>query len=70
MGENYTYLIGWSRLNVWYYGVQYNPMANKNDLWTTYLPDTFTKQHRANISNAAKLGWEKRRARMHGKLFF
>ena len=37
----YTYLIGWSTLNKWYYGVEYGikkiPCANPNNLWTTYF---------------------------------
>lgn len=37
----YTYLIGWSSLNKWYYGVEYGikktPCANPQNLWTTYF---------------------------------
>lgn len=35
----YTYLIGWSKLNKWYYGVRYSEkqIANPSDLWTTYF---------------------------------
>ena len=37
----YTYLIGWSALNKWYYGVEYGikktPCANPQNLWTTYF---------------------------------
>jgi hypothetical protein len=32
----YTYLIGWSSLNKYYYGVRYANGCNPNDLWTTY----------------------------------
>ncbi|MDD5149784.1 MAG: hypothetical protein PHC28_04800 [Flavobacterium sp.] len=33
----YTYLIGWSKLNKWYYGVRYGKNCNPNDLWKTYF---------------------------------
>lgn len=41
----YTYLIGWSKLNKWYYGVRtalrhkclYESGAHPNDLWKTYF---------------------------------
>lgn len=37
----YTYLIGWSNLNKWYYGVEYGlkkiPYANPRNLWNTYF---------------------------------
>lgn len=36
----YTYLIGWSKLDRWYYGVeygQYDKVANPSNLWTTYF---------------------------------
>jgi hypothetical protein len=36
----YTYLIGWTALNKWYYGVRYRktkPHANPADLWNTYF---------------------------------
>jgi hypothetical protein len=35
--EPYTYLIGWSQLNTWYYGVRYAKKANPKDFWTTYF---------------------------------
>lgn len=38
----YTYLIGWSNHDIWYYGVQYNKRANPSNLWTTYF--TSSKQ--------------------------
>ena len=38
----YTYLIGWSKHDVWYYGVQYNKRAHPENLWTTYF--TSSKQ--------------------------
>ncbi|MFA6198816.1 MAG: hypothetical protein WC679_00165 [Bacteroidales bacterium] len=33
----YTYLIGWSTMNKFYYGVQYNKKANPDDLWKSYF---------------------------------
>ena len=33
----YTYLIGWSKHDIWYYGVQYNKRARPENLWTTYF---------------------------------
>ncbi len=33
----YTYLIGWSKLNVWYYGVRYAKNCNPSELWKTYF---------------------------------
>lgn len=41
----YTYLIGWSTPNIWYYGVQYREtgiIANPKNLWTNYF--TSSKQ--------------------------
>lgn len=34
---HYTYLIGWSSLNKWYYGSQYNKKSNPKHLWTKYF---------------------------------
>lgn len=33
----YTYLIGWSARNQWYYGVRYSRSATPSDLWTKYF---------------------------------
>lgn len=33
----FTYLIGWSSHNIWYYGVRYAKNATPNSLWTTYF---------------------------------
>jgi hypothetical protein len=33
----YTYLIGWSKLNKWYYGVRYAQGCHPKDLWKTYF---------------------------------
>jgi hypothetical protein len=33
----YTYLIGWSKLNLWYYGARYAKNCHPSDLWVTYF---------------------------------
>ena len=33
----FTYLIGWTKLNKFYYGVRHARDATPNDLWTTYF---------------------------------
>lgn len=38
----YTYLIGWSKLDKWYYGVRYAKTAHPSDLWTTYFTSSKT----------------------------
>jgi hypothetical protein len=38
--QPYTYLIGWTKHNKWYYGCQYangQRVANPSNLWTTYF---------------------------------
>lgn len=37
MRTSYTYLIGWSTLDRWYYGCQYGKNANPDKLWVTYF---------------------------------
>ena len=37
MNNYYTYLIGWSSINRWYYGCQYGKNSNPNNLWTNYF---------------------------------
>jgi hypothetical protein len=37
MSTPYTYLIGWSDLDKWYYGVRYSKSAHPDDLWVTYF---------------------------------
>lgn len=46
----FTYLLGWSRLNMWYYGVRYAKGCHPNNLWTTYFTSSkhvknFCKEH-------------------------
>lgn len=46
----YTYLIGWSDSDLWYYGVRYAKDCNPNDLWTTYFTSSrFVKDFRARF---------------------
>lgn len=33
----FTYLIGWTEHNLWYYGVRFAKGCNPNDLWTKYF---------------------------------
>ncbi len=36
-GLPYTYLIGWSDLNLFYYGVRYARRCHPDDFWKTYF---------------------------------
>lgn len=45
----YTYLIGWSTLNKYYYGVRYAKNCCPDDLWVTYFTSSkHVKQFRKN----------------------
>lgn len=33
----FTYLIGWSKYNIWYYGSKYSKNCKPQDLWTKYF---------------------------------
>lgn len=47
MNKYYTYLIGWSTLNKWYYGVRYSKKSNPDELWKTYFTSSeYVKQFR------------------------
>lgn len=46
MNQPYTYLIGWSKHNIWYYGCRYAVSCNPSDLWVTY----FTSSKRVKLS--------------------
>lgn len=37
MSTCYTYLVGWSSHNLWYYGVRYAHNCQPHDLWVTYF---------------------------------
>lgn len=41
----YTYLVGWSTLDRWYYGVRFRPGCNPDDLWIKY----FTSSKRVKL---------------------
>lgn len=43
----FTYLIGWSSKNIWYYGSRTKPKCNPTDLWTIYFTSSkYVKQFR------------------------
>ena len=46
----YTYLIGWTKYNVWYYGSETGfktKIANPSNLWKTYFTSSkYVKQYR------------------------
>jgi hypothetical protein len=43
----YTYLIGWSKHNVWYYGVRYSKKCHPSDLWVTYYTSSkYVREYR------------------------
>ena len=68
----YTYLIGWSDQQLWYYGCQYGSNANPDNLWKTYFTSSrVVKELRTTIgepdviqvrrtfsSNTSALIWE------------
>ncbi len=46
----YTYLIGWSKQNKWYYGVRYAKDCSPDDLWIKYFTSSkyihkYRKEH-------------------------
>lgn len=48
----YTYLIGWSELNLWYYGVEYGwryKTANPENLWKSYFTSSKKVQYLREI---------------------
>ncbi len=43
----YTYRIGWTKLNLWYYGVRYAKKCHPSDLWVKYFTSSNNvKRHR------------------------
>lgn len=47
MSNYFTYLIGWSKLNKWYYGCRYSKKADVNDLWENYFTSSkYVKEFR------------------------
>lgn len=80
MNQPYTYLIGWSKLDRWYYGVRYSINCNPNDLWNPYKtsseivkkfleehgePDIITVRKIFADVDSAKIWEEKVLKRMH-----
>ena len=74
MNVPYTYLIGWSSLNKWYYGVRYAKKCHPSDLWNPYRtssklvnkfilkngePDVVVVRRTFNSINKARL-WEQK----------
>jgi hypothetical protein len=46
----YTYLIGWSKLNKWYYGVRFAKKCHPSDLWVKYFTSSKqVKEYRAKF---------------------
>lgn len=39
--QPYTYLIGWSTLNTWYYGLRFGKNCNPKELWKTYFTSSW-----------------------------
>ena len=37
----YTYLVGWKKYNIWYYGARWANDAHPNDLWVSYFTSSF-----------------------------
>jgi hypothetical protein len=66
----YTYLIGWSKLNTWYYGVRYSKKCHPNDLWVLYKTSSnyvkeFVNRHGdPDIVQVRKLFTEVNKARL------
>lgn len=72
--QPYTYLIGWSKYNKWYYGVRYSKKCSPSDLWKTYFSSSnhvkqFREIHgdpdiiqirRTFINTSSALLWETR----------
>lgn len=40
--QPYTYLIGWTKLNQYYYGSRYAQNCHPNDLWVSYFTSSIT----------------------------
>lgn len=44
----YTYLIGWSKHNIWYYGKRTAKNCHPNDFWVTYFTSSNGKLYYKN----------------------
>lgn len=66
----YTYLIGWSHLDKWYYGVRFRKNCNPSDLWIKYFTSSdhvtdFIKEHGApNLIKIRKTFTDSKSARL------
>ena len=66
----YTYLIGWSKLNKFYYGVRYSKKANPSELWVSYFTSSkhvkdFRKKHgEPDVIQVRKVFDEKKKAQL------
>jgi hypothetical protein len=48
--QPYTYLVGWSTVNKYYYGVRYAKDCNPNDFWVSYFTSSrYVKELRKNL---------------------
>ena len=46
----FTYLIGWSKQNIFYYGVRYSKNCKPSDLWTRYFTSSkYVSEQRVNL---------------------
>lgn len=76
----YTYLIGWTSLDLWYYGVRYAPGCSPDEFWQLYFtssevvkrvrvehgePDVIEVRHTFSSPHAARC-WEERVLRRMG----
>lgn len=46
----YTYLIGWSRLGIWYFGVRWASGCSPADLWSTYFTSSVAVKKFRNLN--------------------
>lgn len=46
---SYTYLLGWTNHNKWYYGVRFAKNCHKNELWKTYFTSSKHVQNFAKV---------------------
>lgn len=45
MSKPYTYLIGWTKQNLWYYGSRYSKKCDPSDLWIKYFTSSKVVDH-------------------------
>ena len=50
--KSFTYLIGWSHLDIWYYGARWAIGCNPSDLWKTYFTSSSeVSKYRSEFGN-------------------